>query len=243
MLSEKGLWSIVLFLSGCAHSQSPQLFAPPSPPSTPVSPSLSKDRSESKTLKLKLALDTPADLKVRQGDTVSKGQVLSDRPLVRYPLEQQYRELRYRLASLNSVSEQEGIATAQAKVYQAQRQVEQAKRAIAQFKASSAWTDYAQQRLNLESAKRLELENQLQQAQGEWALARAELLDARINGRSEGNLLARQKATLLSELQELETKFKELGIVRSPYRGILQRLKFTSAQDGKLLAEVTIKLK
>jgi hypothetical protein len=62
-----GLWSTALILSGCVQSQAPQPRASPSPQLATASPRLPKNRSNPKTLKLRLTLDTPADLKVREG--------------------------------------------------------------------------------------------------------------------------------------------------------------------------------
>jgi hypothetical protein len=53
-------------------------------------------------LKLKLMLDNPANLKLKQGDRIQKGQVLSDRTSARKTLEQQRQAIRIKLKHLNA---------------------------------------------------------------------------------------------------------------------------------------------
>jgi uncharacterized membrane protein len=138
--------AFAVFLSGC-NSMS-QVSPSPSVPLVDPTPIINRRANlVPRELKLKLTLDDPANLKVKQGDRIQKGQVLSDRTSTRKPLEQQRQAIRLKLEHLNA-SGGTGLrpvsnAVELARVRQAQVRVRQAKEAIAQFKTNSPWTDYA----------------------------------------------------------------------------------------------------
>ncbi len=129
--------AIAVFLTGC-NSMS---RIPASPPLPVVDPTPINNRKMSlapRELKLKLTLDDPADLKVKQGGRIQKGQVLSDRreaarklrTSARNPLEQECQAIRLKLEHLNASagvgSRPVSYAVEQAKVRQAQVRVRQA---------------------------------------------------------------------------------------------------------------------
>jgi hypothetical protein len=74
----------VLLLMGC-NSMTKLSTPPPSPVTSVETVPMKTPRNNSvpRELKLKLTLDDPGDLKVKQGDRVSKGQILSDRTSAR----------------------------------------------------------------------------------------------------------------------------------------------------------------
>jgi multidrug efflux pump subunit AcrA (membrane-fusion protein) len=160
-------------------------------------------------LKLKLTLDDPADLKVKQGDRIQKGQVLSDRTSARKPLEQQRQAIRLQLEHLNANaragSSQVSYAIEQARVRQAQVRVQQAKEAITQFKINSPWTDYAWASLPLykESTQVSQLVIKVQDAEAELGLAVAQLQAAGENRQQKavGQDTSGQEALLMSQLR------------------------------------------
>ncbi len=132
----------------------------PQPTPTPTQPS--PKTNGPRTLKLKLTLDTPADLKVVQGQTVVKDQILSDRTSARERLTTQRQVLLLKLEQLkqpqaiskpSQSSPEVSYAEENAKIAQAKLEVEQAQKAIAQFLADSPWTDYAREQLNQRSEK------------------------------------------------------------------------------------------
>ncbi|MGF1601773.1 MAG: hypothetical protein ACFCU8_07085 [Thermosynechococcaceae cyanobacterium] len=83
--------AIALLLVGCTQ---PQISDETSEPIVAVSPTVAprpvpQQREAPRRLKLRLTLDRPEDLKVKVGDSVSKGQVISDRPSARANLIQE----------------------------------------------------------------------------------------------------------------------------------------------------------
>jgi hypothetical protein len=109
---------------------------PASPPLPVVNPTSIINRRTNLVpheLKLKLTLDDPADLKVKPGDSVSKGQVIGDRTSVRKHLEQQRQAIRLKLEHPNASdgvgSSPVSYAVEQGRVRQAQVRVQQAREA------------------------------------------------------------------------------------------------------------------
>jgi hypothetical protein len=236
--------AIAVFLSGC-NSMS-QVSPSSSVPLVDPTPVISRRTNlVPRELKLKLTLDDPVDLKVKQGDRIQKGQVLSDRTSTRKPLEQQRQAIRLKLEHLNTNagagSSQVSYAVERAKVRQAQVRVQQAREAIAQFKTNSPWTDYAWASLPLykESTQVSQLVIKVQEAEAELGLAVAQLQAAR-EKKPVGQDASVQQTLLMSQLRDVETKLDEVGVVRSPYAGIIKKIKWLSQADQNLLTEVTI---
>jgi hypothetical protein len=239
--------AIAVFLTGC-NSISPVSPSTPVPvsESTPViSP---RKNQVPRELKLKLSLDDPTDLKVKQGDRIQKGQVLSDRTSARKTLEQQRQVIRLKLEHLNisagAGSGSVSYAVEQAKVRQAKVRVQQAKEAISQFKTNSPWTDYSWASLPLykESTQVSQLVIKVQDAETELGLAVAQLQAAR-----EKNLVhvggqdnSVQQALLMSQLRDVEARLDGVGVVRSPYDGTIKKIKWIGQNNRELLVELTL---
>jgi hypothetical protein len=241
--------AIAVFLSGC-NSMSQ---VSPSQPVSMVEPTPVISRRTNlvpRELKLKLTLDDPADLKVKQGDRIQKGQVISDRTSARKHLEQQRQAIRLKLehlkASAGAGSGQVSYAVEQARVRQAQVKVEQARRAIALFKTNSPWTDYAWASLPLykESTQVSQLAIQTQDAEAELGLAVAQLQAARENKQQKavGRDASVQQALLVSQLRDVETRLDGVGVVRSPYNGTVKKIKWVGQVNQELTVELTISL-
>jgi hypothetical protein len=123
---------IAIFLTGCnLMSQMP--VSPPLPVVDPTPIINRRTNLAPRELKLKLTLDDPVDLKVKQGDRIRKGQVLSDRTSARKTLEQQRQAIRLKLEHLNTSagnsSKPASYAVEQARVRQAQVRVQQTREA------------------------------------------------------------------------------------------------------------------
>ncbi|WP_404790167.1 hypothetical protein [Altericista sp. CCNU0014] len=199
-------------------------------------------------LKLKLTLDDPADLKVKQGDRIQKGQILSDRTSTRKPLEQQRQVIRLKLEHLNTSagvgSSQVSYAVEQARIRQAQVRVQQAREAIALFKANSPWTDYAWASLPLykESTQVSQLVIRVQDAEAELGLAVAQLQAARENKpqKAVGQDTLGQQSLLMAQLRDVEARLETVGVVRSPYNGTIKKIKWMNQVNQELTVEITL---
>jgi hypothetical protein len=241
------IYAIAVLLTGC-NSISPV------PPSTPVpvaesTPAISPRKNQvPRELKLKLTLDDPADLKVKQGDRIQKGQILSDRTSARKPLEQQRQAIRLKLEHLNASAGAGSVSFAveQAKVRQAQVRVQQAKEVIALFKTNSPWTDYALASLPLykESTQISQLTIKVQDAEAELWLAVAQLQDARENKQKKtiGQDTSGQQVLLMAQLKDVEARLDGVGVVRSPYNGTVKKIKWVGQVNQELTVELTISL-
>jgi uncharacterized membrane protein len=236
--------AIAVFLSGC-NSMS-QVSPSSSVPLVDPTPVMSrKTNLVPRELKLKLTLDDPADLKVKQGDRIQKGQILSDRTSTRKPLEQQRQAIRLKLEDLNASaglgSSQVSYAVEQARVRQAQVRVQQAREAITQFKTNSPWTDYAWASLPLhkESTQVSQLIIKVQDAEAELGLAVAQLQAAR-EKKPVGQDNSVQQGLLMSQLRDVEARLNGVGVVRSPYNGAIKKIKWLGQTDQVLLVEATI---
>ena len=137
-------------------------------------------------------------------------------------------------------------AVEQARVRQAQVRVKQAKEAIALFKTHSPWTDYAWASLPLykESTQVSQLNIKVQDAEAELGLAVAQLQAAR-----EKNLVyvggqdtSVQQALLMSQLKDVETRLDGVGVVRSPYAGTVQKIKWMNQVNQELTVEVALRV-
>jgi uncharacterized membrane protein len=235
--------AVAVFLSGC-NSMS-QVSPSPSVPMVEPTPVISRRTNlVPRELKLKLTLDDPADLKVKQGDRIQKGQILSDRTSARKPLEQQRQAIRLKLEHLNASagagSSNLSYAVEQARVRQAQVRVQHAREAIAQFKTNSPWTDYAWASLPLykESTQVSQLETKVREAETELDLAMAQLQVVR-EKKPASQDMSLQQVLLMSQLKDVEARIDGVGVVRSPYTGTIKKIKWLEQTNQGLHLELT----
>jgi hypothetical protein len=239
--------AIAVFLTSC-NSVSRMPASPPLPVVDPTPIINRRTNLVPRELKLKLTLDDPADLKVKPGDSVSKGQVIGDRTSARKTLEQQRQAIRLKLehlkVSTGAGSSQVSYAVEQAKVRQAQVRVRQTREAIALLKTNSPWTDYAWASLPLykESMQVSQLVTKVQDAEAELGLAVAQLQTARENKpqKTVGQDTSGQQALLMAQLRDVEARLDGVGVVRSPYDGTIKKVKWLSQANQELIVEVTL---
>jgi hypothetical protein len=245
--------AFAVFLMGC-NSMS-QVSPSPSVPMVEPTPVIVPRRNlVPRELKLKLTLDDPADLKLKQGDRVRKGQVIGDRTSARKALEQQRQIIRLKLehlkASTGASSRPVSYAVEQSKVRQAQVRVQQAREAIALFKTNFPWTDYALASLPLykESTQVLQLVIKVQDAEAELGLAVAQLQAARENKQQKaiGRDTSVQQSLLMSQLRDVDARLDGMGVVRtlgaqlSPYDGTIKKIKWMNQVNQELAVEITL---
>lgn len=254
----------LLLVGGCSNSgvniqsdrTTTQAIAqvPTPTPTIQISP---RTNASPRSLKLKLTLDTPADLKVVQGQQVVKEQILSDRTLARERLMTQRQVLLIKLEHLKKPkssssaklpNRESSYAEERAKIAQANLEVEQAQKAIAQFLANSPWTEYAREQgfQPSEKEKLVGLNNVLAQKKASLNLVIAGLQSAKEKHRDEINKEAQQQDTsleqaqLLAQLNSVESELERFGVVKSPYTGSIKKIKWVGQNDSELVAELTI---
>jgi hypothetical protein len=242
--------AIALLLVGCAQ---PQVSDGDSEPIVAVSPTVAprpapQQQGTPRRLKLRLTLDRPENLKVKVGDGIVKGQVISDR---RWPFGDHHTSTRTKLTREREALQQQlkqlqvqvtipSYAVEKAEVEQARLRVKLAKVAIANFHADSPWTDYARQVLPLSESTQLgELEAGYQEAKGELAIAIAKFQKAQRQGAMKGDSSGRQ-GELLGKMRELERQLDE--VVRSPYAGVVKKIKWLGQVNQELGVELSLEI-
>lgn len=235
--------AIALLLVGCTQSQNweeisrPTIVVPPS-----VKPQ-SIQRQNPQRLKLLLTLDRPEDLKVRLGEQVKTGQVISKRSQRRGSLMQERKILIQQLQQLQVQPVVPSNAQEQAEVELARLRVKLAKEAILNFHADSPWTDYAQKVLPLSERSEFgNLEAKYQEAQKKLNLSIAILKQAQQQNAVQQSQRT-QKAQLLDKVRTIEEKLYTGGIVRSPYSGHIKSIKWLQQNDQELKLVLTMIVK
>ena len=239
----------LVWLAGCARSpvaSDTVATVPPQPETLQIPSQTVRKRGGPRRLKLTLMLDSPQDLKVKEGDQVRQGQVISDRRSAREGLIKERQSLLLQLEQLKAktVRVPASDAVEQAEVEQAKLLVEQAQGAIARFQTNSPWTDYARGVLPLSEDEELAgLEDQYQQERVKLAIAIAQLQAAKAEEKVLLQDMLLQKTELLRQIAAIDEKLDSLGVVRSPYGGAVKSLKWLGQQDHVLRIELTFVLK
>ena len=236
----------LVWLTGCAQSPvaSDTVATVPPQPETLQIPSQSvRRRGGPRKLKLTLTLDSPQDLKVKEGDQVRQGQVISDRKSARESLVKERQSLLLQLEQLKAktVNVPAGYAVEQVEVEQARLMVEQARGAIARFRTNNPWTDYARGVLPLsEDAELAELEDQYRQERAKLAIAMAHLQVAKAKRQVVQQDTSVQQRKLFRQVTEVEEKLGLVGVVRSPYDGLIKSIKWLIQKDQELQIELIL---
>lgn len=233
---------LCVLLAGCQSTAA----VVPEPPHQSLPPIVlgAKPSTKPQLMTLRLTLSNPEDLKVREGDAVAKGQVLSDRASARQRLEQQKQALQLKLNALSAPPKPFPVDTQveQAQVVKATQKVRQMKAAIAQFQQASPWTEYAWSALPLDKdTSRLSvLQNNLENAQAELAVAIAKLKNAQQPVLPETNAHELQQSLLLQQVHDTDVQLSNLGVVKSSYTGMVQKVKWLGQTNQNLSVELAI---
>jgi hypothetical protein len=199
--------------------------------------------------KLKVTVDSSADLKVKEGSSVVKGQVIAEPTETKQRIIQRRQAIQQQLAQLSALAlEPQLQATAQTStegVKQAQVRLNAAKAALAQYQKDSPYTDYALQNLPLpeEQVKLERLQGEIRAAQAAIEQEQAILARIKAGSPAQGQGLANLKATqasLAKELQQLEAQDRALKVVYSPYTGLINKITPLNSNNGTLQFELSI---
>lgn len=276
-------------IAGCsASAQSPS-------PSPSPSPSIESESTapSTKRFKLTLTLSEPADLKVREGDVISTGQLLSDRVRDRERLEAQKRQIQFHIQRLklpiikplpprdsvpipnlpppSYLEEEAEIDRQSVEATISGKNREDQQRMIDALQTLDPGT-VPPSTLPHEMAKFAERDREFQRQISEQALAKGKLnkakekfsyeqyrhsvelsrrdLDASRNALEyqrqvqEFEKQERDRAFQISEatvkLQSLETQLAALSIIRSPYNGVIKKIKWIGQSDRLLTVELVM---
>jgi hypothetical protein len=255
---------LLIFVVGCTSSG--QLSADGGKPANASQPSpVTHTKSKTQTLKLKLTLDSPADLLVAEGDQVSKEQLISDRKSVRLPLEAQRQVLQLKLQVLKEkekprfrdpVIEPEPMYEVElARIESARSEVQQFVSQIQRFEGSSLYTPVAWQQLPMQEQRQElgVLQQKLEQARGDLKVAIAQLGQAKYEYRRRVSVAKAkaeiplqeainpvEKLQVVQELQQVEGQIQAMGKVKAPQAGMIKKIWWLGMQDQTLQAEVSL---
>jgi endonuclease YncB( thermonuclease family) len=235
---EIGAGIALILLTGCTSK--PASFSN-TVAQTPALEIITPRTDSPRSLKLKLTLGSPTDLKVQQNDWVTKGQIIGDRTSERTRLGQEKQRLVIKLDGLKSMSTQQSYAVEETKVEEARKLVVQTWDELERFKSSSPWTEYAKNRLPLtqEETQFAALKAKHQLAKSGLAAARAELEAAKQQKASRQDTSA-QQAQVLGQIHGMDEKISQLGTVRAPYEGTIKLVKWLGQNDQQLQVEVSL---
>ena len=222
------------------------------------------EEPQPKRHKITVNLISPNDLKIKEGQRIKQGDVISDRTEARQQLEARKKQLEIAIAQLSLPMsqiaslpepnfEQEEIALKKAKV-----ELELATKALKENPGLPFKQQWLNEDLRPEEIRRISAlkEKQIKAAISvEAAIARLSEAKTRYQQQQyqhsielaaqQTNLQKQQydMASLMSQLQEVETKLGELVAVRSPYSGRVRRVKILGQNERMITAVITLDIR
>jgi len=239
-------------------SLSGQSIPQQSTPLTTTTPQQSTNTTR-RRFKITVSLTSLDDLKVKQGDRVVKGQVVSDRTAARQQLEAKKRQLEIAIQRMGlplpSMAElpEPDFAIEEAAIERAKFELaalEQAYVPDTRFKTRQLEEMYDKDVLE-KKAKMQELKArtamELNQAIAHLQKARSKYQQQQYQHslnliRQQTNMQRQQYqlSSLIAKLQDVETKLSELVAVKSPYNGRVRRIKILGQTDRSITAEIRV---
>lgn len=198
--------------------------------------------------KLKLVLDAPESLRVKQGDLIVKEQILVDRSAARQQIKARRLKIQQAVALLPDQTIQIVPANKSAlvaEVKQARERVRLAEAAIQDFLAKSPYTDFARQKLPLPAE-----EKRLAQLQLAKSNAQAQLVQVtnQLNALQSAQTARQQtqadssskKQQLLNELKTIDSQLQSLQDVLSPHDAIIQGIEWQKKGKNGTVVELDL---
>lgn len=227
-------------------------------------PEAVEEPSQPKRHQITVNLTSPNDLKVKEGQRVKSGDVISDRTEQRQQLEAKKRQLEMAIAQmslpLNAIASlpEPNLDSEQVALKKAQFELEQATKALNEYPGVQFKEPQLREVFEPEKIKEIARlkQRQLSASIGvEIALARLSEAKTRYQQQQyqhsiqlaaqQTNLQKQQYdlASLTSQLQDVETKLGELVAVRSPYSGRIRRVKILGQNERMITAEITLDIR
>lgn len=232
-----------------------------STPSTVSTNSLQRSKTSTtpRRFKITVALTDLSDLKVKQGDRLFQGQILSDRTQARQQLEAKKRQLEIAIQRmslpLSKVAElpKPDFAIEEAAIERAKYELAALDDAYVpetRFKTRELEEmydkDILEKRAKFQESK-ARAAMQLNQAISQLQKARAGYQQQQYQHslnliRQQTNMQRQQYqlSSLVSRLQEVEAQLSEIVAVKSPYNGRVRRIKILGQTDRNITAEIRI---
>ncbi len=214
--------------------------------------------------KITVTLTSPDDLKVKEGQRIKLGDVISDRTQARQKLEAKKKQLEIAVEQMSlpitaaAPLPPPNYEVEMAAVKKAKFNLEQAEVAIANYPESKFLDPFLSEIHEPERIKELAQLKERKVAAAialEAAVARLDAAKAAYQqrryqhslemSRHQTNLQRQQYqlASLVNQLQEVESKLEEIVAVRSPYSGRVRRVKILGQNDRVITAEITLDIR
>jgi|GEM_PF-3375706 len=241
---------LLILISGCDSPTSRSKLKPKTSPND-LEAVNSPGPLPSTSTKLKLTLDSPESLTVKQGDLIVKGQILVDRSAARQKIAARQLKLKQEAALLSvtadipATSTTNAAATAAEDVKFARERVRSAESAIQDYLAKSPYTDAARRALPLpEEEKQLaQLQANKSQAQGqlEQAINRLNSMQTAQQSRQQIQTdSASRKNQLANELKTIEAQLKALQDILSPHDAVVQGIEWQEKGKNGTTVELAL---
>jgi hypothetical protein len=249
-------WLFAIILTGCQNnspSEPPAAIVVPTEPVEPVEtqqPIKKPPSSVPRQLKISVDISAPEDLKVKVGDRLVKGQILSDRPSERQSLEAKKKQLVLAIAQArlllqisplsqpNFEIEEIGLAEAKAKL-------ENLDNPDPGFQFKQQWLREVFEAEKIAEMRKLSEQRLSDMMSLEVAIAR--LNEAKLKYQQQvldyQTLMTQKKYELTSlqtQLDEVERQLQTISQIKSPYSGEVKKIKFASQSNNTLTAQITI---
>jgi multidrug efflux pump subunit AcrA (membrane-fusion protein) len=227
-----------------------------------VQPTISNDAVSTKShkrYKVQVTLTSLADLKVKTGDRVEAGQVLSDRVQARSLLEAKRRQLEISikqmslpltpsldLPSPNYAVEENAIARAKFEMAALDKAFVPDTRFKAPVLEQIYDKDILEKRAKLQETKAraaMELSNAIASLEKARADYQQRQYQHSLNLIQHQTNMQRQQyelASLMAQQEDVDAKLREIVAVTSPYSGKVRRVKITGQTDRNITAEIMI---
>lgn len=237
-----------MVVSGCSSQNSTSKLKSKTQPNNPEAVNSPLPLASTPT-KLKLNLDSPESLQVKQGDLIVKGQILVDRSAARQQISARRLKVQQEAALLTTTEDIQIVPTntaaAAAQVKQARERVRLAEAAIQDYLAKSPYTDVARQTLPLP-----EEEKQLAQLRSAKSTAQAQLEQAiaQLNSVQSAQQAQQQvqagssgkKKQLLNELKTIDSQLQSLQDILSPHDAIVQKVEWQKKGKDGITVELAL---
>jgi multidrug efflux pump subunit AcrA (membrane-fusion protein) len=215
---------LLLWLAAASCSSGDPTVVEAAIDSAPVFAAPAKDTEPRLKFDLTLTLDDPTDLRVQEGDRITKGQILAERQ----PTEQQRYDrarLQTQLTLVKPIPEEMQLAAATGELAAARYRLKD-------LPNTSPILDPQLRRTREYIKQETELQAEVAEKQAAISTLKAQIQAAKLVARQEKQQVRDQLAALDAEMNRLKS--------RSPYSGQVRRLKVERGTNNQIMAKLKI---
>ncbi|MCM1985355.1 hypothetical protein [Lyngbya confervoides] len=243
LLLQPASWLVLCGLVSCRSLQQESVTPAPSINPSPVLRPSPVPAAGAQSVSFTVEVDSPADLAVKPGDFVKKGQLIAHREATRLALAQQQKAIQARLASLSSDVEHINPQLEERSLVQAQEQRAVAQTALEQYRRDSPWTDYARDTLPLaqEEAEQAQLEQNLRDAQTRVEVAQRQLQATQLKIQDYRQRQAQLRTQLQQQMSQVQSRLRALSSTPAPTTGVITAIQPSPGQQSPMQVQITMR--